>query len=380
MELSHKERYLRLFRGEPVDRAPFYLIMGPSAQALDRWATEGLEVEIERGNPETCRRALAHILRKFGFDSQRGYPLEVNGFVWPEFPEEVIDENETMALVRTAWGSVKRQPKGVGRIALQDSPVVTDWDSWRSIRERLAPGTPGRLPADWSQVCTQARATDLPVYTGDLPVGFFGGPRELLGTERLCTLFYDDPALISEILDTLCDLWIDLYTAVYRDAPFDYFFVWEDMCYKNGPLVGPAVFREFLLPRYRRLISALKSAGVKLVMVDSDGDPRKLVPLWMEAGVDITFPWETQYGLDITSVRRAFPRLGMIGGIDKSALARGREAADRELEKTAWMLEQGRYLPGLDHQVPPEVSWDVFCYFCERLRDLVWSHRPGGSA
>ena len=45
MNLTHKQRYLRLFAGQPVDRAPFYLIMGPSEQALDRWVTEGLEDE-----------------------------------------------------------------------------------------------------------------------------------------------------------------------------------------------------------------------------------------------------------------------------------------------------------------------------------------------
>ncbi|TFH04276.1 MAG: hypothetical protein E4H09_03850 [Spirochaetales bacterium] len=115
-------------------------------------------------------------------------------------------------------------------------------------------------------------------------------------------------------------------------------------------------------------------------MVDSDGDTRKLVPLWLEGGVDITFPWETQYGLDITEVRRSFPTVGMIGGINKSALALGRSGVDKELEKIPWMLEQGRFLPGLDHQTPPEVSWDAFKYYCERLRELVWNHRPRASS
>ena len=378
--MTHKERYIRLFRGEPVDRAPFYLIMGPSWQALERWVTEGLDVALDPERPETYYRASAQVRDMFGFDTNRGLKLPINGFIFPEFTEEVIGETSGTLLLRTASGSVKRQPKGVGRAALQETAPVTDWESWEAIKDRLRPDTPGRLPSNWSGLCAEAKATEFPVYTGDGPIGFFGGPRELLGIEGLCTILYDNPDLINDILDTLCDLWIELYSSAYRDAPFNYFFVWEDMCYKNGPLIGPAMFREFLLPRYKRFTSALKETGVELIMVDSDGDTRKLVPLWMEGGVDITFPWETQYGLDVTSVRKAFPTVGMIGGINKSALAFGREAVDRELEKTAWMLEQGRYIPGLDHETPPEVSWDAFQHYCERLRELVWNNQPKPSA
>ena len=376
MELTHKERYIRLFKGEPVDRVPFYLIMGPSKQTVKRWITEGFEAEVDDNDFMTYRHAGKKILDMFGFDTSRGVMLPVRAFVWPEFPEEVIEETDDYIYQRTRWGSVKRGPKNVGRMMLQESPPVTDWKSWEPFKERLKADTPGRLPDNWDEVCAVAKTTDFPVYTGDLPIGFFGGPRELVGTEGFCTMFYDNPELVNDILDTLCDLWIEVYSKAYLDAPFDYFFVWEDMCYKNGPIISPAIFREFLLPRYKRLTSALKSLGCKLVMVDSDGDTRKLVPLWMEGGVDITFPWETQYGLDITTVRRRYPQVGIIGGVNKSALAFGRDAIDRELEHVPWMLEQGRYIPGLDHETPPEVSWPAFQYYCERLRDMVWKHAP----
>ena len=189
-------------------------------------------------------------------------------------------------------------------------------------------------------------------------------------------MFYDDPGLMHEILDTLCDLWIALYTRVQQDARIDWFFIWEDMCFKSGPLISPQLFREFLLPRYRRFTSALRDNGCRHVLVDSDGDERPLVPLWVEGGVTIVFPWETQFGLDITEVRRRHPDLGMMGGIDKTALARGREAIDGELEKVPFMLERGRYVPGLDHGVPPDVSWDDYRYFYDRLREMIWKYPP----
>ncbi|MHC4252736.1 MAG: hypothetical protein ACYS9X_26760 [Planctomycetota bacterium] len=66
----------------------------------------------------------------------------------------------------------------------------------------------------------------------------------------------------------------------------------------------------------------------------------------------------------------------MMGGLDKSALARGREAIDRELAKVPFMLESGRYVPGLDHGVPLDVSWDDYRYFYDRLRELIWKYPP----
>ncbi|TFH04275.1 MAG: hypothetical protein E4H09_03845 [Spirochaetales bacterium] len=240
-----------------MDRAPFYLIMGPSAQALDRWVTEGLDVDLDATDPASYARAAATVRDMFGFDTNRGVMLPVEGFVWPEFPEVVVEETDENIYRRTRWGSIKRGSKVLGRMLLQESAPVTDWASWESIKERLKPETPGRFPDNWETMCAEAKVTDFPVYTGDLPIGFFGGPRELVGTEGLCMMFYDNPDLVNDILDTLCDLWIEIYTRAYRDAPFDYFFVWEDMCYKNGPLISPSIFREFLLPRYKRFTSAL---------------------------------------------------------------------------------------------------------------------------
>jgi uroporphyrinogen decarboxylase len=198
----------------------------------------------------------------------------------------------------------------------------------------------------------------------------------LLGVERLSYWFYDEPVLLEEILDHLCDLWIAVFSRALTEAPVDLFFIWEDMCYKNGPLVGPDLFQRFLVPRYQRFTAALRAAGVDIIMVDSDGDVRLLLDDWLAGGVTCLFPWETQMGLDITAVRRQYPTLQMIGGVNKHALALGREAIDADLAKLPFMLERGRFLPAVDHFVPPDVSWDNYRYFCERLRELIEKYPP----
>ena len=366
MELSNRERFVRVFNGEPVDRVPFLDIMGFWPSSLDRWKTEGLAAD---ATPQTVREII-------GFDGCRGFMIRIKGYVWPEFERKVLAEDGKRILVRNRWGGIERDMRDSEVMPVTISGPVKDRATWEKITERLDPETPGRLPSNWNDLCREAQASGEPIYTGDLPLGFFGAPRELLGFEQLSFMFYDDPALLHEILDTLCDLWLELLGRVRKDIALDWYFIWEDMCSKNGPLIGPDLFREFLLPRYKRLTAALRHSGCKHILVDSDGDQRPLTPLWIEGGVNILFPWETQFGLDITEVRRKWPELGMMGGIDKFALAHGREAIDKELAKIPFMLEQGRYIPGLDHGVPPDVSWDNYRYFYDCLRELIWKYPP----
>jgi hypothetical protein len=365
--LTNRDRYLRLFNGEGVDHTPFLDIMGFWDSSLQRWKTEGLAQD---ATPETVRR-------RAGFEGRRGFYLPVKAFIWPEFEPQVVRRDGQRIFKRNKWGAIEQAIAGSELMPITIEGAVHDRKSWEQIKARLDPGAPGRLPEDWPDLCARARQSGEPVYTGDLPIGFFGGVRELLGFERQAMLFYDDPGLMEDILDTLCTLWIEIYRRVQHDIRLDWFFIWEDMCYKGGPLISPGLFRRFLLPRYQRLTDSLRQDGCPHIMVDSDGDERPLVPLWMEGGVDIVFPWETQFGLDITAVRRQYPTLGMIGGLDKSALAHGRAAMDRQLAKLPFMLERGRYIPGLDHGVPNDVAWDDYCYFYDRLRELIWKYPPG---
>ena len=363
--MTNRERFLKLMRGEPVDRAPFFPCFGPWPATLERWHKEGL--------PEDADYA-----EVVGYDGDMRNRLPVKGFLCPGIQPEVIEEDDDTRIVIDHFGVRKRDRKDQGSMPEFLSFLVSDRSDWEEAKKRFDPSTPERLPPaeEWRDFCAQNEKRTDPCYAGDRPIGFFGGPRQLFGLEGLVYAFFDDAGLVEDVLDTLCDLWTDFYPRVIEDAPIDLFFVWEDMCFKTGPLLGPDMFRQFLLPRYKRLTAVLRDAGVDIIMVDSDGDPRALIDLWLEGGVTCLFPWETQMGLDITEVRRQYPTLQMIGGIDKYQLALGREAIDRELEKIPFMLESGRYLPAVDHAVPPNVSWDNYRYFCEKLRELIERYPP----
>ena len=69
--------------------------------------------------------------------------------------------------------------------------------------------------------------------------------------------------------------------------------------------------------------------------------------------------------------QKKYPNLAFMGGIDKRALAQGKEAIDRELERIRPAVQRGRYIPDLDHLVPDDVSWENYCYYAESLKALV---------
>ena len=134
------------------------------------------------------------------------------------------------------------------------------------------------------------------------------------------------------------------------------------------------MFKEFMYPQYVRLISFLKGHGAKLVFVDCDGYPgNELTALWLDAGVDAVSPCEIAAGNDLIQLRKDFPKLGMFGGIDKRALAKGKEAIDREvLGKVPWLLERGGYIPHIDHAIPHDVPLENYIYYRKLLTRVVY--------
>jgi hypothetical protein len=99
-----------------------------------------------------------------------------------------------------------------------------------------------------------------------------------------------------------------------------------------------------------------------------------LIPLFGEVGITALLPFEVRAGNDIEQVRRRYPTLGIMGGIDKTALV-SRQGVDRELDKVARMIPQGGYIPYVDHAVPPDVSWENYRYYREKLNEIIESVR-----
>jgi uroporphyrinogen-III decarboxylase len=166
------------------------------------------------------------------------------------------------------------------------------------------------------------------------------------------------------MMDQRVEVMLAILERVLEDVELDAFGFWEDMAYKTGPLLAPDMFKEFMLPRYRIICDYLHSQGVDVIGVDSDGDVRDLIPLWMKAGLNGIWPMEVQANMDVVDTRRKYGRrLVIFGGIDKRALAKGPEEIEKEVDRVWPVVESGGYIPHTDHSIPPDVSWDNFQHY-----------------
>ena len=358
--MNDRERFIACVLGEPMDRPPYWLFWSPWGTAWRRWAQEG--------KPDQFR-SMADVRDHFGSD-QVPRSLPVNCGPCPPIERKVIEEDEDYVTFTDTWGIKRRDYKhGESMSDFLDFPVKTR-DDWARFREAyLDPNHPDRLAGDWRALGAEWMASEAPIQLGYYPdVGVFGAYRWLLGDEEGLVAFYTMPDLVHEIMDHMTTIYLAVFEQVVQEVRVDGIHLWEDMCYRNGPLISPRHWNEFLGPNYRRIKAFADAHGIPVISVDTDGDPDQIAQPMIDAGVNLLFPMEVAAGCDVNDWRARYPTLGMLGNIDKRALARGPAAIDRELERIRPAVEAGRYIACLDHLIPDDVSWENYCYYARGLK------------
>ncbi len=373
--------------GAAVPRVEF----GYWAATLRRWFGEGLPCRVPvpesvpdgvavMANPNISGRMEKpgdlNVQPVFGLDPYlTKFPVDYS----PLFPEEVLERTATHVVYRDSYGVTNRNDAGLKSLPLELDHPVKDRHSWEVYKEHYSPDTiERRLPDGWAGIVERLKARDFPIRLGGTNGGFLGFPRQIMGLPGYLAALYDDPALIHDICDTFLRFLLAYYDRILRDVRVDCILIWEDMAGRQGSLISPAHFREFLSPRYREMAGFARESGVDVVLTDSDGYVEELIPLVVETGVTGMYPLERAAGNDLLRIREAFPRFQLLGGVDKRVLFAGspRAAIDAELAIVERLLAGGRYIPHVDHFVSPDCTWESFRYYRSRLNGII--ERLGG--
>ena len=114
-------------------------------------------------------------------------------------------------------------------------------------------------------------------------------------------------------------------------------------------------------------------SGVKTVRVftDTDGFVEPLIPWFLEGGIEGILPLERMAGVDVNRIRQNYPDLFMVGGYDKTVMHKGEAAMRAEFERILPAIRSGAYLPGVDHQTPPDVSMENYAIFVRLLKEYA---------
>jgi uroporphyrinogen decarboxylase len=356
---------------EPVDYVPNWEL-GVWPQTKDRWETGGLDTTQFHWQWFPGEEALQ-------MDPKEFIPFH-KGLI-PPFDYEVLEENERTITFRDGLGRVRRALKegtvDGGRMSMDtyiSFPVETMAD-WQRIKKRLDPTSPQRYEPNWEVTrLTGWRQREHPLIfgTNTATEGFYWFAREMMGTEGLSYAFFDQPDLVHDMMAFRGDFLIESARPVLEKTTVEYIVLSEDMAMKTGPLLSPRVYKQFVYPHLRRVVEFYKDHGVRYVAVDTDGNPEALIPMLMDAGVDIIWPLERAAGQDPVRLRKTYGRsLRLWGGVDKRVLAEGPEAIDTHLRAMVPLIEEGGFIPTVDHTVPPDVSWENFKYYMEQKMKLL---------
>jgi len=370
--MTNRERFLAGMEYRPVDVVPNWEL-GVWPQTVERWREEGMP-------PDALTFDWFVDEPYFHFDRREYIPF--NCGMIPPFEVEVLERTDRYEVIRHANGIVTRAliegTVGGGRMCMDQYlrfPVETLAD-FRDLQKRYDPHLPERYPAGWKESLLPAwRQRDHVLILGRNcdATGFYWRAREWMGTENLSYAWYDDPALMHEMMEFFADYTIEVLKPLLAETDAEYFTFNEDFAMKSGPLLSPQTFRTFISPHLRRMVEFLKSHGVRYVALDSDGSPEALIPLLMDAGIDLLWPLErASEGVDPARYRKKFGKsLRLMGGVDKRVLAKGPAAIDAHLRELRPLVEEGGFIPTVDHTVPPDVSWENFCHYMDSKRRLL---------
>ena len=386
--MNSRERFNAVMNFEKPDRNLIWE-MGYWLGTINRWYGEGLPKNYGltiAGDPGLGVRAEAFPHDPFTTTRERDrdvheamdmdqpiVALPVNLGPQPLFEPIVFEDSENFIVFQDEYGVKKRINKKGASIPEFIDWQVKDRNDFEMLKEeRFRTNLKERVPEQWDSIIKDYENRDFPLSIGGYPYGFYGFLRYVMGEERLLYNFYDDPSLVRDMMSFLADFWIALYDQALEHVTVDCVHFWEDMAYKSGPLISPAMFREFMMPAYLKVTRFLWDRGIAVILVDTDGNVDELIPLFLESGLTGMYPFEIQAGNDIVAIRKQYPKMQILGGIDKIKISQGKTAIDEELEsKIPFMLKQSGYIPHIDHLVHPDVSWEDFCHYRKRLKEMI---------
>lgn len=365
--MNERERCLKTLLFEKPDRIP----LGPGnarESTRENWVKQGLPREqVQQYNEYAYRLAGGKLPWPSGGP---GFPF--NERMIPQFEEKILEEKEKSRIVQDWKGNICEIDKKFTVEYLRNAidfvtrrwikcPVENRKD-WEDMKRRYNADDPARLPKDAAELGQKLRQREW--FVEFSLSGPFWQLREWVGFEGLCMLFYDDPGLAGDMIAFWEEFIARLLKQTFKYFTPDSVHISEDMAYKNFSMISPVMARKFILPTWKRWGEIIRNAAVPIYAVDSDGYIGELIPLWIEAGVNVCDPIEVAAGNDITAFRKQFGKnMAYRGGVDKRAMAKGGRIIEQEIERLRPIIEDGAYIPSCDHGVPPDVSWPDYVHY-----------------
>jgi uroporphyrinogen decarboxylase len=230
-------------------------------------------------------------------------------------------------------------------------------------------------PRNWKQMVETYRIRDYPVGVGAWESGIlqFLGVIDSPSLTRACLLMCDNPKLVRTILDMAAEYLMKGIEPALEQVDVDFAYFTEPIAGSNGPVISPEMFRDFVIPQYKKIAGLLKQHGTNIIILRSFGNIEALLPDMVKAGVNGLWLTETAPSrMDYRTIRKKYgKKLALIGGIDSNVLTRDKDTIRKEiLEKVPPLLKSGGYIPTIDNRARAHIPFDNFVYYRNLLEEI----------
>jgi hypothetical protein len=357
-KMSDRERFNRQMHYQPIDRC-FNMEFGYWDENFTEW-----DLFRENGIHNNWEADIF-----FNFDCIE----TISGNVWmnPPFERRVIEERGSTRVLINEDGLLAEVPSdGHDTIPHYIKATIRTPEDWKKVKaERFRLDDPERIVdiAALKEQHPEDRDYPLGVWVGSM----IGKIRDTLTFEGLAYALYDYPEMVEDMVETACQLVEHSLDQILPHFKFDYAAGWEDIAYKSGPIVSPKFYRSVITPRYKRIHTKIKAAGIDIWWIDCDGDVRPILPAMMEGGVNCLFPFEVNGCAHPSVLLQEYGHdLRIMGGVDKLELGKGPDAIRRYLDSVAPLVERGGYIPFCDHRCPPNVKPDDYLFYLDLKEEM----------
>ncbi|RKX35348.1 MAG: methyltransferase [Verrucomicrobia bacterium] len=162
---------------------------------------------------------------------------------------------------------------------------------------------------------TRTESENLFIHTDKAIIAPMGPPYELFngigqgGFEDWMITFASEDEYVTDLFGVLTDVWLE-NLALFHQAVGDrvqIIQICDDFGTQSAPFLSTGMFREKLLPAYKRGLDWIHEHTSWKVMLHSDGAIVPLLPSIIEMGVDILNPVQTSAaGMDPATLKRDF--------------------------------------------------------------------------
>ncbi|MGB8958186.1 MAG: uroporphyrinogen decarboxylase family protein [Candidatus Aminicenantales bacterium] len=137
----------------------------------------------------------------------------------------------------------------------------------------------------------------------------------------------------------------------------------EDLGYKTGPLIGPAMFRDFFLEANKERARNVKEKHGKKILKHCCGNINLLLDFFVEIGFDAYQSIQPTAGMDICRLKKDYgDRIALWGGVAVENLVGGTPEDVRSDVRRAMACAKpgGRFILGASHSVAVGTKYDNY--------------------